>query len=750
MATVFFAAGIFRISITSELRDIFRSDTPQYAVLEDMTKVFAGSERDVFVLVESDKLFSPAGLEKLRTLHIDLQLIEDVENVLSIFSARAPPDAAGSRAKLVPAEITPATDLGALKQRLLGHPLVSGKLLSRDATLSVLAVSLAERERPFTATRKIIADLRASADQAFAGSGATIRLTGIPAVRVAVVGVLTRDQLVFKLAAYSITLALSWLFFASWSFLVLAIAPPVIATIWLLGGMGWAGQNISVVTNVVPNLVMVITFANAVHLLMGIRRARRKRAGATAAITDAVSSVGPATVLTSLTTAIALLSLTLVSQPVITRFALTAAYGTALAFIIVLSVVPALSTLLLRDARVSVAESGFSRLVAITSEMCARLVMARPGSIVAAGVAIFAVSSVLYALNTPHFRYRANLPQTSDAFDAMQIIDNRLAGTSTLRVFVRWPAGHRMVSQQTLEVIEKADAILRAEPLIREVWSLAGVARWLESGSWTRADVLNYLRDRPDGIARRLLAVDAGAALITGQLPDTDSPELLAAVRRLERAYAVLATSYPGVRFDVTGIAAQSARSATAMIWQLSRSLLVAIAIIIVLIGMALRSPVAALLSVLPNLLPIAAAGSYLYLSGQQLQFTSIIVFTIGFGIAVDSTIHVLNHYLRHRSGVDGRGAGLGHAGGDLSTAATDAPGALHRTITAIGPALIISTLALMAGGVTMLSPLPMAQLYGRLAVLVLAVALIGDILLLPALILVTRRWRRVPVREPA
>ena len=67
---------------------------------------------------------------------------------------------------------------------------------------------------------------------------------------------------------------------------------------------------------------------------------------------------------------------------------------------------------------------------------------------------------------------------------------------------------------------------------------------------------------------------------------------------------------------------------------------------------------------------------------------------------------------------------------------------ALETTVRIIGPALILATLALMAGGVTMLSPLPMAQLYGKLVVLVLAAALAGDILFLPALIATLERWR--------
>ncbi len=730
LATIVFALGLMRISYSSKLHDVFRTNSPEYSVLEEMTQTFSNSDSDIFVVIEGESLLSAENLETLRNLHFDLLLLDDAQKVLSIFLARAPPDADGNRVTLVPDEITADTDLDELKRQLLDHPLVSGKFLSPDANLTILAVSLADPDLGFSETRNVIEEIREYAESALEHRNATVRLTGLPVVRIEIIDILTHDQLVFKLAAYAITLVLSWLFFASLRYLALAILPPVIATIWLLGGMGWAGQDISVVTNVVPSLVMVISFANAIHLLLGIRLARRNGLNTSASIYEAVTKVGPATILTSLTTAIALLSLTLVDQPVITRFALTAAYGVGLTFFIVLTIVPALSTLILKDNSHGLTESRFSRLVAKLSKACSGLVIEWPRAIVSIGAIVFLACSILYFLNSPHFRFRANLPRSSEAFVAMQIIEEKLAGISSLRIFVRWPDDHSMISQQTLEVIGKVHDILLEEPLVRDVWSLAGVARWIEQGHWTRDDSIDFFREHTANLSQRLLSEEGHAALITGQIPDSDAPDLLAASENLKQKLSELASEYPNVSFDVTGIAIQSARSATAMIWQLSRSLLVAIAVIIVLIGFALRSVWAAVLSILPNLLPIAAAGSYLYLSGQQLQFTSIIVFTVGFGIAVDSTIHMLNYYFRQ-------------APDDAENQARNEYPALQRTITVIGPALIISTLALMAGGVTMLSPLPMAQLYGQLIVLVLAVALIGDILLLPALILVSRLKQR-------
>lgn len=223
--------------------------------------------------------------------------------------------------------------------------------------------------------------------------------------------------------------------------------------------------------------------------------------------------------------------------------------------------------------------------------------------------------------------------------------------------------------------------------------------------------------------------------LVNGYLPDLEAGELLDLRDALAPALESLRERFPRAAFELTGIALHSANAATDMISVLNKSLLLAIAIIIVLIGVSLRSFLYGALTILPNLFPISVAGAYLYLTGQELQFTSIIIFTISFGIAVDSTIHVLNHHRSHHR-TPSRTPSRTHA-------RDDARAAVSATVTTMGPALILATLALMGGGVTILSPLPMAQLYGELIMLVLAAALAGDLIFLPALLVLVDRFTR-------
>lgn len=724
LVTAFFIAGITQLQFSSELREIFRSDSPHYETFRNMTKRFPGSERDVFILVEGDDLFTPEKLEALRVFQIELRFVEGVRSILSIFSARMPVQPDGSRPHVLPDPIDGSHDLDTLRTTLLKHPLVANKLMDKDGRLALYVVALAESHRGFTETKSVLDGIRAAADEFLGEHQLTTSLTGMPVVRVLVIDILTTDQLVFKLAAYTLTLLLSWLFFRSFRFLALAVLPPVTATIWLLGGMGWAGQDINVVTNVIPNLVMVITFANSIHLLVAIRRHRAAGIANDEAVATAVREIGPATVLTSLTTAIALLCLLLTRQPTIVSFASTAAYGTGLAFIVVMAIVPPLARVLLAGVEIRSSDyPAFPKLIDRLSARIASFVTAHPAKVVICGLLMFALSGFLYFQNGPHFRYRDNLPANTEPHRAMETIDERLAGTNTLRIMIEWPETHEIVSAQSLALIRDVHDLLKTEPAIRDVWSLHGSAQWIRSGGWSEDDYLAFIRKHPEA-AGRFLSVETNSSLVTGQLPDIDASDLMPMIVSLEHDLEELGARYPGVELSVTGIAAQSARSALVMIERLNRSLLIAVAVIIVLIALALRSVGAGLVSIMPNLLPIAMAGTMLYLTGRELQFTSIIVFAIGFGIAVDSTIHMLNHYRQSRA-IEG-----------------DAAIALANTVRAIGPALIISTIALMSGGVTLLSPLPMAQLYGQLMLVVLATALVGDILILPGLILLAEKWR--------
>ena len=137
------------------------------------------------------------------------------------------------------------------------------------------------------------------------------------------------------------------------------------------------------------------------------------------------------------------------------------------------------------------------------------------------------------------------------------------------------------------------------------------------------------------------------------------------------------------------------------------------LAFVAAFIGLAFRSPVVMLISVLPGLFPIVLAGSVLWLTGQGLQFASVIALTVSFGLGLSATIHFLNRL--QIEDIDPNPA-IG----------------VERATILVGPPLILTSAVLACGlAMTVLSSLPSLRIFGWLSAFAMVAALAADLLML-------------------
>ncbi|PLX38560.1 MAG: hypothetical protein C0606_10255 [Hyphomicrobiales bacterium] len=718
-----------KLEFQSNIREIFKSNAADYAVLEDMIAHFPATEHDVIAVVEGD-LFRPDTLEDLRTLHLELVLLDDVDAVTSVFSAYRPPNENGDLAALIPADLSPLDEAGFdhLRRDLLAHPLVTDKLLAKDGRLALFVVSLAPGVTALEAVRAKVDEIRGLGTETLTGTGATVRYTGMPQIRLTIVDALQRDQKIFRIVGFFIGIFLTWLFFRRLSYVIVVAVPVLTAIVWQLGAMWLLGQSVNIITAVVPTLVMVLSFSDGLHMMFAAARNRENGMSVRDAVEASVIDVGPAAALTSLTTTLALLSLAVVPHPYIAGFGLAGAIGATIAFFGVIFLFPLLAVAVLNrvDGTTAAFEHGWiGHLSVRLSRQAAAISIGHPGTVTVVAAVLTAICAGLYLANPTYYDYRSNLPVKSDALIGVSRIDATLAGSGTMAVYLTMPEGQDALAPESLSLIAEAQKVLAADPMIGTTWSLQDVVDWYESGQRPTGSAAAFLAENREHLARRVIGADGRSALVTGYFPNSDAAALLPVIERLENGLDTLRAAHPDATIRLTGFDLVAARASTAMIRQLNYSLIGAVVVIILLIGVALRSRAATLLSILPNVLPIAFGGAFLYLSDFGLQFTSVIAFTISFGIAVDSTIHMFN---RHR----------------LMRAETSDPiMALSRTVTTLGPVLIISTVVLVLGlGTTVTSLLPNVRLYGYVSVLVLMAAFFANILLLPALLTLHARWR--------
>lgn len=733
--------GASQLRYSSDVREIFRSDDPAFLQLDLLNERFPESQPDLQIVVESETPFDLADLETLRTLIQKLEQTDGVTGVLSLFSAVTAPEEGEEPEPLIPEDLSKLAESEAQRSEVTRHPLVGGKLLTDDWRLALLALSLRKEDQD--GERRLVETVRTTVNDALADSNLTARLTGVAVIRDEIVSALAQDQRTFGLVALAVGLGLCWVFLRRFSMMVIAAIPAVIAIIWLRGGMWVFGQDINLLTGIAPTIILVIVLSDCLHLLFAIRRAVLEGEPLEAAIERAVRRVGPACVLTSITTAMAMASLIWMPHSFIAHFGITTASATALGLVVTLLMVPALSVLLLRgfakESHEKQKDDVVRKGIDAACHKAAGAVAAAPRFIALIGVLMVAGGFWLHAQNDPQYSYMSNLPPDSPALKGIQNLDKKGAGANTLEVLLDWPEEHGLKSFKTIEIIREVHNILARENSFGAVTSLHTVENWLGGGEDGEFRLLEFLEtETAQSFAKSFVDLEEKSIRMSAQFQDMTSAELEPILNRLNKRVSRVESANPGLEIAVTGIVPVSSRASHEMIRQLNRSLIVAIGLILILIGVSMRSLRAGLASVLPNLFPIAMGGAYLKVFEGGLEFTSLVAFSVGFGIAVDSTIHFLNRYRLERS--DG-------------LAVNDA---VQRSIMMVGPVVVMSSVLIASGiGTTLLSALPMVQLYGTVVVIVLTSAVVGTLLFLPAVMSTMEhywpaRWKRAAETQAA
>ena len=724
--------GWSRLRVDDSLTELFRTNSPEFATYERLTERFPASEYDVLVVLEHEDLLSPKRLERMRDLVLELEFVEGNGGVISIFSGREPPGKADIPPPLIPETLPRGKAFEALRQRILHDKIVGGKMVSKDGTLALIVMSLKRDEVQKQGLGKIIAAVRKTVAEQLEGTDIRARLSGPPVMQLEIRNAVLTDRLIYNGAGFLLGTLICLIFFRSLSLTLVTIAAPAMAILWALGLVGLMGVRLNLFLNVITPLIMVIAYSDAMHMVFVIRRHLRRGLDRTSAVKAAIAKVGPACVLTSFTTAVAVSSLIFARSSLVATFGAIAALSTLISFLAVIIVVPLLSVFLLRDTSGEERESqvheekgpqsflarGLSKLSAVLAERS----RVHAVGYALTGYVLTLLLGAAYMSLEPRYQLADQVPDREEAISAGGRIDEKLVGANPVHIMIELGERQRLYSRETLELIAEAQKIMEQSEKLGNVWSLEVLRRWLiEKGEISTATLQKYVDLLPRTLTARFISQDEKTVLVTGRMADLDAAALLPVVHKIDRHLRLLQVSHPDYKLSVTGLPAISARNSHQMIADMTFGLMSTIAIVMALIALIFRSFYAALASLIPNLFPIFAAGGALYLSGHGLQFASSVALTVVFGLGVNDTIHFLHQlYLERRQG---------HRD------------SIVRTIKKLGPVLILTTLVLICGlAVTVFSGLPSLRLFGWLSALTLSAALIGDIILLPAFFHLERR----------
>jgi uncharacterized protein len=743
--TIAALAGMARFTVDDSLSELFRTNSADYRDYEVMATRYPSSEYDVLVVVEGTRLLERRSIEALRDLVLELQFVEGMSGLVSLFSAREAPEPGKVPSALFPSELPEGEEYARLIENVRTNEIISGKLLSDDGELALIVVALNRDVVASEGLRSVVGEIDQLAEDTLAGTGLTVQLSGAPVMQLEIRNAVERDRFKYNVTGFLFGVLIAFAFFRRVSLTIIATVPAVIGIVWSLGLFGWLGFKLNLFLNIMTPLIMVLAFSDSMQLTVAMRNRLLEGDSRMEAARYALLVVGPACVMSSVTAFVSFAALIFADSALITTFGIAGALSTIIAFIACITVVPLLSRFLINAdtakfiAGLRAHDYGMDMLKSFCGWIAQKGVT-YPKTFLSVGLITVIACGAVYTTLEPRYRLADQVPDREQARAAGERLDAKLTGANPIHVMIDWPQSKTLYDEDILEAIGAIHALVETQSGVGNVWSVETLRRWLEKTGEAKPEILQeYIEILPDFLTQRFIAQEQNSAVVTGRIPDVDIADLLPVIDRLEGQLDTVRANHPDLRIVVTGLSAVAARNSADMIGNLNIGLAIEVLLICAMLGLVFRSIMVVAVSFLPVLFPVVTAGAVLAFSGEGLQFASIVALIVSFGLALNATVHYLNR-LR-----------LEYVPGEEPAIS------VARATVLIGPALVLTTVILAFGlGITVLSDLPSLRLFGRLAAITLVAALIGDLLLLPATVLLARRltgrWRgsETPAPETA
>ncbi|HQZ68530.1 MAG TPA: efflux RND transporter permease subunit [Planctomycetaceae bacterium] len=676
------------------------------------------SDSDAVLVVQSSQFFTPEGAKAMR--HVVEQLDEldyvggilwmDRVPILNIFGLPEP---------LFPRSEASAERFAAAQNKAMKHPLVGGQLLSEDGKTQLLLVSF---DFDFVrSNEQCTIELRTAAEKAaadFPEVPLSFQVTGRLPAYITAMEAHEANQVKYQVIGYSVIFIMAIILFRGIRAVLIVSLAPIVGVIWTLGFLKFFNLQDNPFNDVIlPVLVSLVGLTDGVHLMVQLRKLRASGFPERIAARTALHQVGFACMLTSLTTAIGLGSLALAHNIWVQEFGWCSVIGVTLMFVAVVTIIPLVcSTWLGKNIHLGHDKSLIDRNLTRIGELV-EFVLKYPRTVSLIGIGLTLACVAVSLTLRPDERRANSLPEHSEAYQALNHMDQVLGGLEFARVDVAWSSVIGDESGEILQVVSEVDDLLHTEPLIGYPLSIRNLVESLP-GEGDNDDRMMMLELLPPQLKRAFFTPERRHATVAFRVQDLGIAKFGPVFTRLESGLLQIAAQHREFTLRLEGDAIWRWKNLYQIVVDLAASLGTASVIIFIVLGLAYRSPRIGLISIFPNVFPLAVTGTWLVFAGYNLELVSVCAFTVCLGIAVDDTIHFLSRYDEERQKTDDRQT------------------AIRRAFTGVGVSLVMTTVVLVAGFSTVaFSDSRDHHIFATMGALTIGCALIGDLVILPALI---------------
>lgn len=726
LISVFAVWQASQVAFDYDPKRFFPYNQPETDLYQEFLEDFGGDDNYLLIGLErSEGIFDSTFLMEVERLTAELEKLPGVQSIQSPtrlgYYIREP--LFGTLTPLPYLHPEKPSQYANDSINVFSHPRLSGSFFSEDG--KAVSIFIRQEKNPSDAQCNLLADtlpqiLSPYSFDAFHTVGRCIGQTYYRR--------LMRHEVVIFVGASIILVALFLaLLFRKMSRVLVPLTIVGLAVLWTVALMKLTGQPLDIISNVIPSILMVVGLSAVIHIIAKYEELLQRGVPADAALKQALRKVGSANVMTALTTAIGFMTLLTAGVTPIETFGLFATVGVVLAFGLTYALVPSVIPLL--PSSQSTVKSQQSDWLDQQLHFLLRKLIHGRRWILLFSALLMAVSLMgVRQLKVNSFLLE-DLKQNNPLQQDFQFYEDRFAGARSFEMLLTLPNEGYLDSLTFWQLLDSTHQFLEEDYGVGQLVSPLTFLKTLNQ-AWEGGEVDAFRL--PEGQRRlkqvwstlkksdRLSDISAyrnGPVIrISGLMPDVGSQALKERnVHLAQWTKRHLPSEY---QYQLTGFADLMDLSNLIVSQNVFQGLLIALVLIGLLMGLLFRSLRMVLIALIPNILPLLMIGGLMGFFSIDLKFSTAIIFTIAFGIAVDDTIHFMNR-LRWELW-EGRSWAY----------------AIKRAFLSTGRAIILTSL-ILAGGfmVLTLSDFLGTLFIGLLVSLTLVFAVVADLFLLPVLL---------------
>jgi len=663
LTTGFMLWNAVQVKMSYEGTQLIPSDDPDFIAYEEFRKTFGVDGNIMVVGVQTDDLFQIEFFNDWAKLTEKVGGLPMVKEVISI--ANLPALQKNTTARRF--DFKPIVDrlpqnqdeLDAIAFALSNNKLYDGILLNRETNTTLMAISFDKAVLNSPQRVDAVKDIEKVVDAFGIQHDLEVHYSGLPYIRTIFATKIADELRLFSVLAVLVTAIAMFFFFRSISTVFFSVLVVAIGAIWAMGLIHVLGYKLTMLTGLIPPLIVVIGIPNCVYLLNKYHDEFRKHGNKIKALSRIIEKIGIATLITNATTAIGFGVFYLTDSTALKEFGLVVSVSIMLVFLVSIILIPAVFSYLPAPERKQIQHLENKKVSNIIAWFIQVSINHRTAVFgVSAGIFIIAIVGMtrLKALSY----IVDDIPKHDRVYADLKFFEQHFKGVMPFEILIDTGRKGGAQSPMQLEKAEEVQAIFQeypnfAKPIsLIEVIKAANQAYFNDNAAYYRLPnsqernfVLPYLMRSQTGTTTAVNALtDSTRRLIRISMSMSDvgthaMRDLFAEVKpRIDSIYAGTQN-----KISYTGNSLIFLKGSNYLINSLISSLLLAFALIALIMGGLFRSWRIIVISMVPNIIPLlVTAGTMGYL-GIALKPSTVLIFSIAFGIAVDDSIHFLTKY---------------------------------------------------------------------------------------------------------